>query len=59
VITLAGLAIILYTPANGLLGLAPLGFWGIAIAAGLAGVSVLWYEIVKWGKRKIKKYTSI
>jgi Ca2+-transporting ATPase len=46
--TLAGLMLILYTPLNGILKLAPLSFAQLAICVGVAAVSVLWYEIVKW-----------
>jgi len=51
VITLAGLAAILYTPLSRFLDLAPLSPAQLAVAAGLAGVAVLWYEVVKWVKR--------
>lgn len=52
--TLAGLALILYSPLNNVLKLAPLSLVQLAICVGLAAVAVLWYEIVKWIKR-IKK----
>jgi len=54
-ITLAGLAVILYTPASEMLDLAPLGLGQMAAAVGLAAVSVGWYEIVKLVKRRRKK----
>lgn len=52
--TLAGLALILYSPLNNVLKLAPLSLVQLAICVGLAAVAVLWFEIVKWIKR-IKK----
>lgn len=45
--TLAGLLLILYTPLNGILKLAPLTISQFLLAAGISAVSVLWYEIVK------------
>ncbi|MCL1965162.1 MAG: cation-translocating P-type ATPase [Firmicutes bacterium] len=50
-ITLLGLLIILYTPLNDFLKLAPLSAGQFLIVLGLAAVSVLWYEAVKYGKR--------
>lgn len=47
----AGLFIILYTPLNGFLKLAPLSLVQLFTVIGLGAVSVLWYEIVKWMKR--------
>ena len=55
--TLAGLLLILYTPINGILKLAPLSFIQLLICFGVAGASVLWFEIVKWIVRK-KTHTS-
>jgi Ca2+-transporting ATPase len=52
--TLAGLALILYSPLNGILKLAPLSLAQLGICVGLAAVSVLWYEAVKWIKRMKK-----
>lgn len=49
--TLVGLFIILYTPLNAFLKLAPLTVSQFFIAFGIAGVSVLWYEIVKLIKK--------
>ncbi len=51
VITVLGLAIVLYSPLNGFLKLAPLSAGQIILVMGLAGASVLWYELVKLGKR--------
>lgn len=51
IITLSGLAIILYTPLNTFLKLAPLSIGQFLIVLGLAAASVLWYEIVKLIKR--------
>jgi len=50
-ITLAGLSVILYTPLNSFLKLAPLSPARLLAAFGLAAASVLWYEIVKAIKR--------
>ncbi len=46
------LAIILYSPVNSFLGLAPLSLPQLTLAIGLGAVSVLWYELVKLGMRK-------
>jgi Ca2+-transporting ATPase len=45
--TMAGLFVMLYTPANGFLKLAPLSAEQLLLAAGAACVAVLWYELVK------------
>ncbi|WP_303868579.1 cation-translocating P-type ATPase [Acetobacterium wieringae] len=50
--TLVGLFIILYTPINVFLKLTPLTISQFFIAFGIAGVSVLWYEIVKLAKKQ-------
>jgi len=49
--TLLGLLIILYTPLNGFLRLAPLSAGQFFAAFGFAAISVLWYEIVKFINR--------
>ncbi|KUK52570.1 MAG: ATPase, P-type (Transporting), HAD superfamily, subfamily IC [Desulfotomaculum sp. 46_296] len=49
--TVAGLLLILYTPLSGILKLAPLSWGQLFSAAGIAAVSVLWYEIVKIFKK--------
>jgi Ca2+-transporting ATPase len=46
--TIAGLFLILYTPLNGILKLAPLTIGQFFLAIGISAVSVLWYEIVKF-----------
>lgn len=46
--TIAGLFLILYTPLNGILKLAPLAIGQFFLAIGISAVSVLWYEIVKF-----------
>ncbi len=51
--TLVGLALILYTPLNSFLQLAALSAEQLLTAVGLAAVSVLWYEAVKWVKRRL------
>lgn len=54
--TLAGLAVILYTPLNGFLKLAPLPAAQALLAAGISFIAVFWYELVKLirhiGKRR-------
>ena len=45
--TVAGLLLMLYTPLNRILNLAPLSLSQFFIAVGIAAISVLWYEIVK------------
>lgn len=47
IFTLLGLIIILYSPLNGILKLAPLSARQILIAFTLSASSVLWYEVVK------------
>lgn len=49
--TIAGLLIILYTPLNSFLKLAPLSLGQLAAAVGISSVSVLWYELVKAAKK--------
>lgn len=49
--TIAMLGIILYTPLNGFLKLAPLSFENLAITIVIAIASVFWYEIVKLIKK--------
>lgn len=49
--TLAGLAVILYTPLNSFLKLAPLSLSQLILAAVISAVSVLWYELVKVTKK--------
>lgn len=53
--TLAGLVVILYTPLNSFLKLAPLSFKQLMLAVLIAAASVVWYELVKAIKRiKVK-----
>lgn len=47
IITIAGLGVILYTPLNNFLKLAPLSLSQLLIMVGIAAASVLWYEVVK------------
>ncbi|PHV70785.1 HAD family hydrolase [Sporanaerobium hydrogeniformans] len=49
--TLAMLGIILYSPLNAFLKLAPLSATALLIAVGIAAISVFWYEIVKLIKK--------
>jgi len=56
--TLAGLFIILYTPLNAFLKFAPLTISQFLIVFAIAGVSVLWYELVKLIK-KLKKSDQV
>ena len=50
VATIAGLFIMLYSPLNRFLKLAPLSLDQMLLAAGIAFVAVFWYEIVKFVK---------
>ena len=52
ILTLIGLFVILYTPLNGFLKLAPLTPRAALTVLGLSAASVLWYEIVKVVRRK-------
>jgi len=51
VVIIAGLLIILYTPLNDFLKLAPLSVLQLSVVFGLGAASVLWYEIVKLFER--------
>lgn len=51
IITLSGIAVILYTPLNEILKLAPLTMMQMLCTIGIAAASVLWYEAVKFFKR--------
>ena len=53
--TLAMLGIILYSPLNSLLKLAPLPINTLLIAIGVAAIAVFWYEIVKLIKKSLKR----
>ena len=48
--TIAGLIIMIYTPLNGFLKLAPLSASQMLLAIGISCASVLWYELVKAGR---------
>lgn len=52
IITLAMLGVILYTPLNGFLKLAPLSAPMLLKAAGIAAAAVFWYELVKLAKKR-------
>jgi Ca2+-transporting ATPase len=49
--TLTGLFIMIYSPLSGFFKLAPLTFQQLLLSVGLACVAVLWYELVKVGKK--------
>jgi len=51
ILVIAGLLVMLYSPLNDFLKLAPLSAGQLLTIAGLGAVSVLWYEIVKLLKR--------
>lgn len=53
VATIAGLLIMLYSPLNRFLKLAPLSLDQMLLAAGIAFAAVFWYEIVKFVKMVI------
>ncbi|MGL5416255.1 MAG: cation-translocating P-type ATPase [Clostridium sp.] len=50
-----GLGLILYTPLSKILNLTALNFEQIALVIGISIISIMWYEVVKWIKNKIKK----
>ncbi|HEX3077478.1 MAG TPA: cation-translocating P-type ATPase [Lachnospiraceae bacterium] len=58
ILTIAGLLLIVYSPLNSLLKLAPLTGLQFLFVIAIAGVSVMWYEIVKL-VGKIGKRTSV
>ena len=51
ILTLIGLLVILYSPLNDFLKLAPLSLGQLLIVTAMGAVSVVWYEAVKWAKR--------
>lgn len=51
-VTVAGLAVMLYTGVGTFLSLAPLSAPRALCVLGLSAASVLWYDIVKWWRRK-------
>ncbi|MGL6199203.1 MAG: cation-translocating P-type ATPase [Lachnospiraceae bacterium] len=53
ILTIVGLIVILYTPLNGFLKLAPLSPGQFFAVLCLSSASVLWYEVVKLIKRRI------
>lgn len=55
ILVIAGLLIIIYTPLNGFLKLAPLSAGQLFAVIGLGAASVWWYEIVKLIKRMRRK----
>ena len=59
ILTIAGLAVILYSPLHSFLKLAPLSLGQLGCALGIAAVSVLWYELVKVYQRNKKKRGEI
>lgn len=54
-ITLSGIAVILYTPVNVILALSPLTIKQLALVILISMASILWYEIVKLVKNKIRR----
>ena len=52
--TIVGLLLIVYSPINSFLKLAPLSLSQLLLAAGIACVAVLWYEVVKLIKKIAK-----
>ena len=59
ILTIVGLAIILYSPLHSFFKLAPLSLGQLGCALGLAAASVLWYELVKVYQRAKKKRGNI
>lgn len=55
ILTIVGLAVILYSPLHSFLKLTPLSLGQLGCALALAAVSVLWYELVKIYQRNKKK----
>ena len=58
IFTIFGLLIILYTPVNRFLKFAPLSITQLFSVIGISAVAVLWYELVKLGKKVIGKRTK-
>ncbi|AFA47697.1 cation-translocating P-type ATPase [Acetobacterium woodii] len=60
--TIVGIIVILYTPINGFLKLYPLTVEQLLLAIGIAILSVIWYEFVKfinWQRNKSRHETTI
>lgn len=56
--TFGGLLLMLYTPLNGVLNLAPLTALQMIISLTIAAISVLWYDIVKFYRNTTKKFSN-
>jgi ATPase, P-type (transporting), HAD superfamily, subfamily IC len=56
--TIIGLFVILYTPLSELIKLAPLSLNQFILAAGIATVAVMWYELVKLTKLNLSKRSN-
>ena len=48
--TVAGLAVLLYSPLNAFIKLAPLSFGQLIAVVGISIIAVLWYEVIKFLK---------
>jgi Ca2+-transporting ATPase len=55
IVTLAGLAAILYTPLADVLKLAPLSWGQVLVVLGMALAATLWYELVKAARKAAKR----
>ncbi|WP_297633667.1 cation-translocating P-type ATPase [uncultured Clostridium sp.] len=53
--SILGLGLILYTPLSKILNLTALNFEQIVLVIGISIISIMWYEVVKWIKNKMKK----
>ncbi len=51
-ITISGVLLIVYSPLNYYLRLAPLSMLQLSLVVGVAALSVLWYELIKMMKRR-------
>ena len=56
--TLGGLLLMLYTPLNGILNLAPLTAIQMILSVAIAAISVLWYDIVKFYRNTTKQLSN-
>ncbi|MDR0797836.1 MAG: cation-translocating P-type ATPase [Nitrososphaerota archaeon] len=59
ILTIIGLLVMLYSPLNSFLRLAPLSITQILVALGIAASSVLWYEIIKIAKKLSRNSQSM
>lgn len=58
-LALIGILLMIYSPLNGILDLTPLTSVQFLYVILIAGISVFWYEIVKWFRRRKEKKRAV